>query len=91
MTHQIIDKRTGVYPGNEAGTLVVFGKGRGASEWQESTDNGATFTKLGFTTMAQLEVKGKTPGKRYYYRSRKMLPNGRTGAWSPWMSGVAPD
>ena len=83
-------RKAEVFAGNEPGSQVVHAEGRGPHEWQESPDNGATFTNIGATSGGVLEVEGKTPDKRMYYRARQVLPKGRKGDWGPWVSGVVP-
>ena len=83
-------RKAKVIKGNETGSFVVHAEGRGQHEWQESLDNGATFAYCGSTRGGVLEVEGKTPDKRYYYRARMVLSKGRKGDWGPWVSEVAP-
>jgi len=83
-------RKAKVLKGNEPGSFVVHAEGEGQHEWQESTDNGATFEFIGATKGGILEVEGKIPDKRYYYRARTVLSKGRKGDWGPWVSEVAP-
>ena len=83
-------RKAKVFAGNEPGSQVVHAEGQGQHEWQESPDNGETFTNIGATSGGVLEVEGKTPDKRMYYRARQVGTKGRKGDWGPWVSGVVP-
>jgi len=83
-------RKAGVYQGNEPGSFVIHSDMTGQHEWQESTDNGATFKDIGSSSGGEYSVEGKIPDKRYYYRGRQVLTWGRKGEWGPWRSNTAP-
>ena len=82
---KIVKKRPPTKPGakdtNQTGTVELLGEGEGMHEWEQSED-GENWQRLDSTTTQKKTVTGLVKGRRYYFRSRQVLPHGEYGPWT---------
>ncbi|MEI8201552.1 MAG: hypothetical protein WCH34_00955 [Bacteroidota bacterium] len=83
-------RKANCFRGEEPGELIVWGEGAGPHDWQESLNGGVTVQNIPGTKGGIKTVTGLISDKRYWYRSRTILPGGSYGEWSEWVSEVAP-
>ena len=75
-----VPQEAGAKQGEESGSAIVNGEGKGNHNFQISKDN-INFTNLEGNGTSKILVTGLDPGT-YFFRSRKVLTKGKVAPWS---------